>query len=169
MASPRKWLLPSKWLLPENGFSSEITSPQEIQNKSHFNLRDSWLLPMWTWSLLLDENVVWQSLHPKYFRFGIILEKQLTPVAKVGFFNILYHKIRYCQGKAIAPGEFVCICLVNDLNMHGVPSIVCTIIIINHRDMWYLVQGCPNSRSGRHTYQWQYQWHSGYKLKQAQV
>ena len=91
MASPRKWLLPSKWLLPENGFSSEITSPQEIQNKSHFNLRDSWLLPMWTWSLLLDENVVWQSLHPKYFRFGIILEKQLTPVAKVGFFNILYH------------------------------------------------------------------------------
>jgi len=41
MASPRKWLLPSKWLLPENGFSSEITSPQEIQNKSHFNLRDS--------------------------------------------------------------------------------------------------------------------------------
>ena len=39
----------------------------------------------------LEENVVWQSLHPKYFRFGIILEKQLTHVAKVGFFNILYH------------------------------------------------------------------------------
>ena len=30
-------------------------------------------------------------LNPKYFHFGIILEKQLTPVAKVGFFNILYH------------------------------------------------------------------------------
>ena len=31
-------------------------------------------------------------LNPKsYFSFGIILEKQLTPVAKVGFFNILYH------------------------------------------------------------------------------
>ena len=30
-------------------------------------------------------------LNPKYFSFGIILEKQLTPVAKAGFFYILYH------------------------------------------------------------------------------
>ena len=29
---------------------------------------------------VLDENVLWQSLHPKYFRFGIILEKQLRYV-----------------------------------------------------------------------------------------
>ena len=45
MASPQKWLLPSKWLFPENGFSWEITSPQEIQNTSHFNL---------IWQLLRD-------------------------------------------------------------------------------------------------------------------
>ena len=72
-----------KWLLPENGFS------WEIQNTSHFNL--IWELRDFFQCELLDENVLWQSLHPKYFRFGIILEKQLTPVAKVGFFNILYH------------------------------------------------------------------------------
>ena len=29
---------PRKGLLPENGFSWEITSPQEIKNTSHFNL-----------------------------------------------------------------------------------------------------------------------------------
>ena len=45
MAFPQKWLLPSKWLFPENGFSWEITSPQEIQNTSHFNL---------IWELLCD-------------------------------------------------------------------------------------------------------------------
>ena len=33
---------PQKWLLPENGFSGEITFPQEIQNTSHFNLISFW-------------------------------------------------------------------------------------------------------------------------------
>ena len=62
------------------------------------------------------------------------------------------------------------------------PSFVCIVTLTtqNHRDMWYLVQGCPNSRSGRHTYQWQcpcpsvlplplVKWWSGYKLRQAQT
>ena len=57
MASPRKWLLPG------NGFSWEITSPQEIQSTSHFNLISFW------------------------HYFG----KNLTPVAKVRLIKILYH------------------------------------------------------------------------------
>ena len=32
---------------------------------------------MWTLSLLFDENVLWPSLHPKSFCFGIILEKYI--------------------------------------------------------------------------------------------
>ena len=114
----KKWLLPEngfspkmasprKWLLPGNGFSWEITSPQEIQSTSHFNLISFW------------------------HYFG----KNLTPVAKVGLINILYQNIRYCQEKVIDPGQFVCLCLLNDLNLHGVPNIVCSIMIINNGDM----------------------------------
>ena len=33
-----KMASPGKWLLPENGFSWEITSPQEIKKTSHFDL-----------------------------------------------------------------------------------------------------------------------------------
>ena len=98
---------PRKWLLPGNGFSWEITSPQEIQSTSHFNLISFW------------------------HYFG----KNLTPVAKVGLINILYQNIRYCQEKVIDPGQFVCLCLLNDLNLHGVPNIVCSIMIINNGDM----------------------------------
>ena len=67
--------------------------------------------------------------------FGNILEKWLTYVAKVGLIIILYENYHYCQENTIKPGQFLWVCWLNDMNMHGVPvSQVCIIIIINHRD-----------------------------------
>ena len=110
-----------KWLLPKNGFSPKMASPQKMASPRKW--------------LLLGNN--FSPGNSKYIKFYFIFvlalfwKKNLTPVAKVGLINILYQNIRYCQEKVIDPGQFVCLCLLNDLNLHGVPNIVCSIMIIN--------------------------------------
>ena len=66
---------------------------------------------------------------------GIIFQNMLTLVADVQKWQILYQNDHLYQSWMI--GMVFCLCPweVYDLNMHGVPSIICSIMIINNRAM----------------------------------
>ena len=76
-------------------------------------------------SLLESGQFVWISTDESA-QNGIIFQNMLTLVADVQKWQILYQNDHLYQCELI--GMVLCLCLweVYDLNMHGVPSIVCT-------------------------------------------
>ena len=97
----RKGLLPKNDFSPKDGVSPETSTETFVLDLARCISNDSD-------KLKLKEDYHHLYLHKYVFKYvGIILEKKLSSVPKVGLINILYQNVCYCQGKAVKPCQFL--------------------------------------------------------------